>query len=337
MALAARYKKMIGAILLFNVIAIPVYVTRKMLEGRVVSLVAVGGGDLHGLHQQQVREMSQINHNSDVTSTDPHRHAGMTGDLKPTAGYVNGTSTRATQAPPVKKPHRPIAQQKSDCLALAPKEYIIRKPREFTPQELNVTHYAGAEPLIPRIIHQQWNTYDIPAPSVPYVKSIVDLHPDWQYWFWTTQDRECYMTKYHPELLELFHQYPHTIFRTNLMRYFLLYDYGGFYIDLDVRALKPLDVWTHIGSSVLSHETYEHTFFGHLRPQPNVMNTVMATRARHPYYKLLQEHLPEYHKICPDLNLFSNGPFYIDNMYQLYLRSHPNVTERDDVTAIHAR
>ena len=131
---------------------------------------------------------------------------------------------------------------------------------------------------------------------------MVELRPDWEYWIWTEADRECYMKTHHADLLELYHSYPHAIFRTNLVRYFLLYDYGGFYLDLDVRALKPLDVWAHLGGSVLTHETYEHTYFAHKRPQPNVMNTVMATRARHPFYARLREHLLDYNKVCPKLN-----------------------------------
>ena len=235
---------------------------------------------------------------------------------------------------------RRLRQEKKACLALAATKYIARKAREFTRRELNMTQYsdADAEPLIPHIIHQQWSSYQIPAAAVPYVKSVVDLHPDWQYWFWTDDDRECYMRSRHPELLDLFdNNYTEPSYRTSLVQYLLLYDYGGVYLDLDVQALKPLDIWTHIASSVLSHEPYEQTFFAHLRRRPNVISAVMATRPEHPFFKLLQENLLKYHQTCPSLNLNANRVFHVDNIYQLYLRSRPNVKQSDDVMVIHPK
>ena len=230
-----------------------------------------------------------------------------------------------------------VPREINKCLSLAPKMYVQNEARNFTMQELRALQDKSGDPLIPRIIHQTWDTYDIPRIAEPYVRSIVEQHADWQYWFWTEADIRCYMQTHHPEYMELFNSYPATIFRTDVMRYFVLYDYGGFYTDLDVECLQPLDAWTNVAYSLLSHETYEHTYFGHMRQQPNVMTTVLATKARHPYYKLLQENLQRYHDTCPNNVLYSTGPFYIDNIYQKYVQDHGVTSREDNITIIHPR
>ena len=222
------------------------------------------------------------------------------------------------------------------CKKLAPRKYIENEARVFSDAELQVENYSGNEALIPNIIHQTWDTYDIPQPAVQYVRSIVERHPHWEYWFWTADDIRCYMKTFHSEYLKLFDSYDATIYRTDVMRYFLLYDFGGFYIDLDVKALRPLDVWRFIAPCVLSHETYEHTYFAHSRNQPNVMTTILASRPGHPYFKLLQEQLQLYHDTCPHNVLYSTGPFYIDNVYQLFAQSQAH-NGSDSITIIHPR
>ena len=254
--------------------------------------------------------------------------------------YKNKTLI-TTRKPPLDRargvPIKSTIQQTNECKKLAPSVYQRNEARLFTADELNITRYAGTEPLIPKILHQTWNDYFIPKPAVPFVKSIIRQHPNWQYWFWTQADIQCYIKQKHPEFTSLYNDYDAMIYKTDVMRYFLLYDYGGFYLDLDVEALKPLDVWAHISSCILSHETYEHTFFGHMRAQPNVMTTILATRPNHPYYKLLQENLMKYHKTCPKNVLYSTGPFYIDDIYQLHVRTNNMSLEENNITVIHPR
>ncbi|OYE04339.1 glycosyltransferase family 32 protein [Nostoc sp. 'Peltigera membranacea cyanobiont' 232] len=45
----------------------------------------------------------------------------------------------------------------------------------------------------------------------------------------------------YPCFLEVYDAYPYFIQRCDAIRYFLLYHYGGFYIDIDIEFLKPID------------------------------------------------------------------------------------------------
>ena len=122
-------------------------------------------------------------------------------------------------------------------------------------------------------------------------------------------------------------------------RYFLLYEFGGFYIDLDVEALQPLDFWTYKHQCVMSHENYEHTYLLHNRKQPNVMTTIIGSRPQHPYFRLLQENLAQYQRKFARDVLKATGPFYLNEIYLKYIQS-TNYTQEsvaNEITVIHPK
>ena len=201
--------------------------------------------------------------------------------------------------------------------------------------ELDVAQrHASRAPSIPHIIHQTWDTYHVPATFVPWIKSVVEKHPNWTYLFWTQDDVMCYFRNMHRDAVDLYTSYGPTIFKTDVMRYFLLYDFGGFYLDLDVECLKPLDVWSHYAPCLLTHETYEHVFLikDLKNIKANVMTTVMASRPHHPYFALLQSHLESYRDKYRTDVLRATGPHFMQDILDMYLAT--DVTEADEQVSV---
>lgn len=196
----------------------------------------------------------------------------------------------------------------------------------FRSSELDMSKYSQtSKPLIPHIIHQTWKNYEIPKSFVPWIKSVIKAHPNWQYWFWTDRDIECYFKSKHPDFYLKFITYPTFIHKSDIMRYFTLYDYGGFYLDLDVEVLKPLDIWTHVAQSVVSLETFEHPYIAFPeRSKPNLINAVMGTMPRHGFYKLLQEKLNISFHTEPTSVIKETGPLYLDKTYRKYWKNSTN-------------
>ena len=226
---------------------------------------------------------------------------------------------------------------KRPCSTLHEKIQYIPDGLIYNQSLLNVSFHADTKPLIPKILHQTWDTYDIPQQAALYVKSVLQLHPEWDYWFWTQKDIQCYFRHKHGEYLDLLNSYPNVQHRANVMRYFTLYDYGGVYMDIDIQALRPMDVWRYLGHAIISQETYEHTYILHKIPYPNLMNTVMAARPGHPYFKLVQEMLPAFNRTCRSSRLYSTGVFFIESVFQTYMNKlvlEPSVKEEDLVTVI---
>jgi len=104
--------------------------------------------------------------------------------------------------------------------------------------------------VIPKIIHQVWINDSWKDPSlkrdVPeaWKKSQQEwqrLHPDWTYILWTDDLVLPYLEKNYPEYVDFYKNYEYLIQRADMIRYFILYDFGGIYCDLDLYPVKNIE------------------------------------------------------------------------------------------------
>jgi len=98
---------------------------------------------------------------------------------------------------------------------------------------------------IPKIIHQIWlNTPDNPLPEKYHemVKSWHENHPDWEYKLWTMDDVEDIdLGDLHP----LFNAAINYGQKSDILRYWILYNIGGLYADVDMKCLNRFDLLHH--------------------------------------------------------------------------------------------
>ena len=87
---------------------------------------------------------------------------------------------------------------------------------------------------LPKIIHQIW-LGDI-EPPYSFMKSVKDNHPDYDYRLWT--DDNLPHPLFNQDLFDKARYYPE---KADILRYELLYRFGGLYIDADIICLKPLN------------------------------------------------------------------------------------------------
>lgn len=104
---------------------------------------------------------------------------------------------------------------------------------------------------IPKIIHQTCRTFDsIPKHWKDTPKTWMDNHKDWKYVFWDDESIEYYMRTYHPEFMDAWEGFREKIQRIDAFRYFILYDFGGIYCDMDAQALQNIEPYIDTGLSV---------------------------------------------------------------------------------------
>jgi mannosyltransferase OCH1-like enzyme len=94
---------------------------------------------------------------------------------------------------------------------------------------------------IPKIIHQTWKTKDVPDHWKKSKDEWQRLHPDWLYILWTDEDIRNHIKDHHPDFLELHDNYEYNIQRADMIRYFILYDFGGVYCDLDLYPTENIE------------------------------------------------------------------------------------------------
>ncbi|KAH9811140.1 family 32 glycosyltransferase [Melampsora americana] len=171
---------------------------------------------------------------------------------------------------------------------------------------------------IPKIIHQTWKTEKIPDRWLPVRSTCAALHSDWEYVLWTDQSgRELIQTHY-PWFLDTFDGYKYPIQRADAVRYFVLHQYGGVYMDLDIGCLRPMD-------SLISNPSFDL-----LLPQTipvGVSNDLMFSSVGHPFMEYVINHLQyfdhDYILNYPTV-MFSTGPMALSAFYSQFRSSSAN-------------
>lgn len=97
------------------------------------------------------------------------------------------------------------------------------------------------EQLIPKKIHQTWETKNITPGIQSYIDKLKNLNPDFDYELYDKDDRETFLKEHFDD--KVFEAYSRIVpgaMKTDLWRYCLLYKYGGIFSDIDLDYISPL-------------------------------------------------------------------------------------------------
>jgi mannosyltransferase OCH1-like enzyme len=163
------------------------------------------------------------------------------------------------------------------------------------------------EERIPRIIHQTYKTTEnIPERWLRPQSDLQILNPEFKYMFWTDASLREILKENFPEFIQIYDSYPYNIQRVDAARYFLLYHFGGFYIDMDIGSRTSL-------SPLLRYPT--------ILPKTEPIgfsNDFLAAEKGNRFMMQLIRNLPGWNKsfLLPILTVFlSTGPLFLTNQY----------------------
>ncbi|AOM80174.1 glycosyltransferase family 32 protein [Pedobacter steynii] len=171
---------------------------------------------------------------------------------------------------------------------------------------------------IPAIIHQTWKNAAIPEEFAASVNSWKNLHPDWKYSLWTDDMNVGFLESYFPDFLDIYRSYPSHIQRVDAVRYFILYQFGGIYVDLDFYCFKHISPILENCHCAFGLEHALHSAIHHKKMI--ISNAFMACKAKSEFMKLICEEL--YHpsvatfKDKNDMILETTGPFMLTRVYE---------------------
>ena len=165
--------------------------------------------------------------------------------------------------------------------------------------------------MIPKIIHQTAKTADISESCRKYQKIVQDLHPGWDYRFWTDVDNATFVKTEYPAFFPIFTALPKNIMRADVIRYLLMDRIGGLYLDLDYEMLKPFDLldyeavvpWESSGEWGQGNDILGNAFF--------------ASTPGQPFFRRVIDELTLKPPLGPDADvLTSTGPAFITRVYR---------------------
>lgn len=165
-----------------------------------------------------------------------------------------------------------------------------------------------------RIIHQTWKTKTLPTEYAAFAESVRAHHPGFEYRLWTDEDNRELIRASYPWFLPTYDAYKHEIERVDAVRYFMLYTYGGIYIDLDMECLKPLD------DLLSGSELYFSLEAGPVIENQVLSNAFMASEPGNRFFQHLMTHLESFR--TSDItfrDVFNNtGPDMLTRQYLLH-------------------
>lgn len=131
---------------------------------------------------------------------------------------------------------------------------------------------------IPKLIHQM--AADVSPSSWPTnwkvcQNSWKQNFPEFEYRIWNDTDIDIFFKNRFPQYYPTFIGYPHQINRVDMARYFILYEYGGIYADMDILCLRNFYNLLPHGKVSIAESPWE---------QEDFQNALMTSPPRHPYW-----------------------------------------------------
>lgn len=173
--------------------------------------------------------------------------------------------------------------------------------------------------LIPKIIHQTYIDENIPDKWKKTHQSVLDFNPSYKYVLWTDASAREFIQKNYEWFLPTFDSYPYNIMRADVIRYFVLFHYGGIYIDLDNGCLQNMDPLLTVPAWLRKTDP------------TGVSNDLMAAVPNHPYFQKVLDNLQHYNHnwyISYITIMFSTGPVMLSVLLKQYKRWGVPAAER---------
>jgi inositol phosphorylceramide mannosyltransferase catalytic subunit len=171
-------------------------------------------------------------------------------------------------------------------------------------------HEAHPGP-IPKIIHQTYINDSIPPHWRAAQQSCKAAHPDYEYIFWSDQQCVDFISHEYPWFLETFLSYPFPIQRADAVRYFILFKYGGNYIDLDEGCIHRLD-------SLGKYNLWVREAW-----PAGISNNILGSSPMHPFFSRVIESLNDANhdwRLPYPTVMFTTGPVFLTSVWVRWLK-----------------
>jgi inositol phosphorylceramide mannosyltransferase catalytic subunit len=157
------------------------------------------------------------------------------------------------------------------------------KSVEFVLDESQSNPVSGVDTRssIPKIIFQTWKTHsNLPPNYAHWATTFLKQNQTYRYVLWDDYDNRRFIESKFSWFLPAYDRYPREIFRADLIRFFFLYSFGGFYADLDAECLRPLEDLRNVSDVLLGRMGRNKQF------EQSIPNAIMASKPRQGFWLL---------------------------------------------------
>lgn len=184
---------------------------------------------------------------------------------------------------------------------------------------------------IPRIIHKIWHDFSkdgsgraIPEKYMINQNKCQQINKEFTTLVWDAEKcRELLETKF-PWFLPVYDEYTYDIQRVDAIRPFILYEYGGIYLDMDVECIKPFGSVIQENSDKIFIVEDVNKILSY-----SFNNFIIASPPKHRFWETVMDQLVKnrtkkslFSKSLTVLN--STGPGLLEVSYSFYVRLGPD-------------
>lgn len=163
---------------------------------------------------------------------------------------------------------------------------------------------------IPKKIHQIWLGGKVPDNYIRIMNTWLEKNPDYEYKLWTDDDIESLNL----ENIELYNTNKNLGVKSDILRYEILYRYGGIYIDTDFECIKNFD-------DLLYLDLFSGT--GHV-VAPETYNGLIACKPKHGLLRKMIDDLNITDTTNYDKILAMCGPHYFSKKIFEWIKNNPD-------------
>lgn len=177
---------------------------------------------------------------------------------------------------------------------------------------------------VPKTIFQTWKSKtDIPNNFAYWSGTAALVNPKHTHVIWDDADNREFIETHYPWFLPTYDAFPAEIYRADAIRPFFLYHHGGFYADMDVEFLRPIDDLIGNASGVFLGSMGVNPAFEHSIP-----NATMASSPGEEFWLLTMALMMEQSSSRPE---YVTGPVMLKRAYDMYMGEYDTRPVQDSL------
>lgn len=182
---------------------------------------------------------------------------------------------------------------------------------------------------IPKILHNTWIDKNVPEKWHETWHSCLEKHKDYEQKLWTHDDMDAFIEKEYSWFFPLYKSYPYQIQRAASFRYFIMYHFGGVYIDLDIGCKESV-------SNIMANLSDYNVLLAETKPC-GITNAFQASIPKHSLYRLALTRLrctswwhgiPYIHVIFATGPMFFTGTLSLNDNHDVYIMPYHTFRDR---------
>jgi len=177
-----------------------------------------------------------------------------------------------------------------------------------------------------KIIHQIWFDFGkgkkIKPINVKRQSKCKELNSDWYYMLWNNQYGDWLIENKYPWFSFTYNSYEYPIQKVDAIRYFILFTYGGFYLDIDTACFKSMnEVRLEFPKDLYFVETgNSNGLVNMIKGHKRLCNSLIYSSKNHPFWnhvfdEMMKNNHREWYQTKHLFIMNSTGPTLITNLF----------------------